>query len=188
MLCTITVVTTANKHRTYVQRDRAAFDDLCASLQRYHQFFKRKSLILSSGQETEIFLPASLTRIEIRSDEDVGRYLLGGQESMIRALDPDQPLPEAQIGPDSFAGRIDFYFHGGDKLNTWVQGPLAATQIERIANFNNVFDQGVITYVPLTGGIGFMNPEVMTRTLIHAGAKHLPVDAWKVELTAPLDD
>jgi hypothetical protein len=183
MLSTITVVTTANKHRTYVQRDQQAFDKLCASLQRYQQFFKRRSLILSSGQETEIFLPASLTRIEIRSEEDVGRYLLGSQEdAMIRAFDPDQTEPETNIAADSFSGRVDFFFHGGDSLSTWVEGPLAGTQIERVANFNNVFDQGVIAYVPLTGGIGFMNPEVMTRVLVHAGAQHLPVDAWRVDL------
>ncbi len=181
MLATITVVTSANKQRVFVQNDREVFEELCASLQRYQQFFKRKTLILASKSETEIFLPASLTRIEIQSSEDVGRFLPDGRDSVITAVEPANPIPDATVGADVFSGRVDFFFHGGDNLTTWVQGPLASTQIERIANFNNVFDQGVVTYIPQVGGIGFMNPDVMTHVLIHVGARHLPADAWRVD-------
>lgn len=181
MLASITVVTTANKHRKYVQNDRQAFEKLCASLERYQQIFRRKSLILASASETEIFLPTSLTRIEIQSSEALGRFLLGAPSADIRVVDPAQPIPAQQTGPDSFSGRVDFFFQGGDMVPTWINGPLSSVPIERVANFNSVFDQGVIVYTPQAGGIGFMNPAVMTRTLIHAGAKILPTDAWRAE-------
>lgn len=181
MLSTITIVTTANRQRTFVQNDRQAFDDLRATLERYQLLFRRKTLILASDRETEIFLPSSLTRIEIQSGEDIWKSMPGGaQDSVITAIAPAQPSPEQQQAAGYFSGRVDFFFQGGDSLATWINGPLASTQVERVANFNNVFDQGVITYVPHTGGIGFMNPEVMTRMLIHAGARTLPADAWRV--------
>jgi len=181
MLATITIVTAANNHRKFIQNDRRAFDELCTSLERYQQIFLRKSLILASASETEIFLPASLTRIEIQSSEDLGRFLLGASGADIRVIDPAQPVADQQAGPDYFSGRVDFFFRGGDMIATWINGPLASIQIERVANFNNVFDQGVITYVPLAGGIGFMNPAMMTHTLIHSGARILPNDAWRAE-------
>lgn len=181
MFATITIVTTANRQRTFVMNDRQAFDDLTVSLQRYQLLFRRKTLILASDRETEIFLPSSLTRIEIQSGEDIFRSLPGtAQDSVITAIDSDQPLPKQQQAADFFSGRVDFFFQGGDNLATWIDGPLASHQVERVANFNNVFDQGVITYIPRAGGIGFMNPEVMTRMLVNAGARVLPADAWRV--------
>lgn len=181
MLATITVVTTANRHRVFVQNDRPAFEELCVGLQRYQQIFQRKTMILASSCETEIFLPSSLTRIEIQTGEDLGQYLPGTPDAVVKAFDPQQPVAGQPAAPGFFSGRVDFFFQGGDSLSTWVDGPLASHPVDRIANFNNMFNQGVVTYVPQAGGIGFMNPSVMTRAVVHAGAHVVPSDAWRAE-------
>lgn len=181
MLATITIVTTANRHRVFAQNDRPAFEDLCAGLQRYQQIFQRKTLILASSGETEVFLPASLTRIEIQTGEDLGQYLPGTPDSVVKAIDPGLPVIGQSAAPGFFSGRVDFFFQGGDSLATWVEGPLASNLVDRIANYNNMFNQGVVTYLPQAGGIGFMNPAMMTRVVVHAGAHLVPNDAWRAE-------
>jgi len=48
-------------------------------------------------------------------------------------------------------------------------------------NLTRLFEQPILLYKLPQGGIGLMNPGVMTRAVIKSGALSLPSGAWRVE-------
>lgn len=181
MPITITIVTIANQRRTFCKREESDMDDIRSSVEKYKKIFFQKTLVIGSSLETEIFSSASITRIEIDGVAGLGQLLSGTGETMIKALDESDSRPMAVAKHDYFSGRVDFFFEGGDTLSTLVESPRPITQAEKVAEFTQLFDQGAVPYTTTRGGLGFMNPNVMTRSLIHAASQQLPITAWKAE-------
>lgn len=177
----ITLHTTDNQYKTFAQNDATAFADIGNSLMRYQQLFSKKSLLIVAHGSTTVFNPALIARIEMVGSDDIKQYLTSQIETVITALSPEQTLPREILERDYFSGQVDFFFIGGKQLCTWIEEPRTGHQIDRIASFNHIFDHGAIPYATSSGGIGFMNPAVITRVQIHASTKHRPTDSWMAE-------
>lgn len=181
MPITITIITIANRRRTFRKLDESDVDDLRSSVEKYNNIFSQKTLVIGSSKETEIFSSASITRIEIDGVADLGQIRPGTGETIIKAIEESDTTPVAITQDNSFVGRVDFFFEGGDKVSTLIEGPLPTTHAEKVAKFTQLFDQGAVPYTTIRGGLGFMNANVMTRSLIHAASQQLPITAWKAE-------
>ena len=60
MATRITVITTANRARRFVQADDASLERILDRLRRSGQFFSDKPLIIGSATQTEVFSAASI--------------------------------------------------------------------------------------------------------------------------------
>jgi len=176
----VTIVTTANRVRRFNQSDETHIQSLLESLRRTAQMFSGHSLIVASANETELFSPKAITRIEIETQRDLNAYLPHHGATRVTALDVTDAPRVPRIEDAYFAGQVDFYFEGGDVLPTWVEGPRPAGPNERLANLTRMFEQPFLLYGLTGGGYGLMNPAVMTRALVHAPADMLPVGAWRL--------
>ncbi len=181
MPITITIITIANRRRTFCRSEESAIDDLRSSVEKYKRIFSQKTLVIGTSTETEIFVSASITRIEIDGVAGLAQMLAGTGETSIKAIDASDSRPMAVATNDYFSGRVDFFFEGGDTLSTLIESPRPTTQADRVAEFTKLFDQGAVPYTTIRGGLGFMNTNVMTRSLIHAASQQLPITAWKAE-------
>ena len=186
MSIAISVITTANRKRDFTQQDENLSLEIFRNLGSCGQLFSSRVLIFGSSNETEIFNPSSITRIEVVTGQDITEYipkLLMAGRLTFTALSADvmDNSPEPTINDNQVAGRVDFFFEGGDMLSVWMEGAAGSDQTERYMMLNKVFEQSVIVYKLPQGGIGLMNPAVMTRAVIKAGAPSLPQGAWRVE-------
>lgn len=181
MPITITIITIANRRRTFCKPEETDIDDLRSSVEKYKKLFSQKTLVIGSSTETEIFASASITRIEIDGVAGLSQMLPGAGETIIQAIESSDSAPIAATNHNKFAGRVDFFFEGGDTLSTLIDSPRPMTQAEKVAEFTQLFDQGAVPYTTIRGGLGFMNSSVMTRTLIHAASQQLPITTWKAE-------
>ena len=86
-----------------------------------------------------------------------------------------------ELAGENFKARIDFYFQGGHVLHTRVEGERKAALAERLMNLTSIFEHPVLAYRLPQGGIGLMNPQAMTRSLVTPGVPDLPRDAWVAE-------
>ena len=104
-------------------------------------------------------------------------------KTTITALPADSldNTPESQVDDEQVAGRFDFFFEGGDTLATWMEGTRPGDASQRLMNLTTLFEQPVILYKLPQGGIGLMNPNVMTRAVFKAGGIELPSGSWHVE-------
>jgi hypothetical protein len=186
MSIAINVVTTANHTRHFTQQDGDRISEILKNLANCTKLFSSRVLIFGSATETEIFSPASITRIEIVTKRDLTEFLprqLTTGKMAITAM-PDDAMDktrQSHINDESVAGRIDFFFEGGDTLPTWIEGIRPGDTTERMMNLTRLFEQPILLYKLPQGGIGLMNPGVMTRTVIKSGALSLPSGAWRVE-------
>ena len=186
MSIAINVVTTANHTRSFTQQDGDRINEIFRNLGNCGKLFSSRVLIFGSATETEIFSPSSITRIEILTTRDLTEFL--PKQSMtgkmtISSLPADtlDKARQSRIDDESVAGRIDFFFQGGDTLPTWIEGIRPSDSSERLINLTRLFEQQIIIYKLPQGGIGLMNPSVMTRAVIKSGALSLPSGAWRVE-------
>jgi hypothetical protein len=186
MSIAISVTTTANRTRSFAQKNDDRINEIFGNLGNCGKLFSSRVLIFGSATETEIFRPSSITRIEIVTTRDLTEFLpkqLTMGKMVIASLPPEalnQNRP-SQIDDDHVAGRIDFFFEGGDTLPTWIEGIRPSDSVERLMNLTRLFEQPIIIYKLPQGGIGLMNPGVMTRAVIMSGALTLPSGAWQVE-------
>jgi len=180
MSITVHIVTTANRRRSFVQHDETAIQHILDSLKRCSQLFTSRTLILASAGETEIFAPSSLTRIEIITTRDLAPYVPHFGDLAMRGLRPDEVTPPAHIDDEFFAGRIEFFFNGGDHVATWAEASRPPAASERLMRLTRLFEQPVLTYSLPEGGVGFMNPAAMTRAVLAAAADPLPSHIWQV--------
>ena len=180
MSINVTIVNTANRMRRFAQSDETRILEVLETLRRSAQLFTARTLILSSDTETEIFSPASITRIEIATQRDISSYLPQHGETWMAAIDISAEQRPTRVEKNYFAGRVDCYFEGGDMLASWIEGPLPAGVNERLMIFTLLFDQPFLMYSLPQGGIGLANPKAMTRVLINAPAEQLPVGAWRL--------
>ncbi|MBK9442524.1 MAG: hypothetical protein IPN53_14975 [Comamonadaceae bacterium] len=181
MSVNVTIITTANRVRKFVQQDLQAIEQLLTTLQRSAQLFANRTLIIGSEHATEIFSPSSITRIEIETDQDLAAFLPSTGDSTLTRLDADTVAPPSETNETHMAGRIDFFFEGGDALAAWYSAPRPTMVNERLMRLTRLFEQPVIIYTLPAGGIGLMNPGCMTRAQIGNGAETLPAGAWRLE-------
>lgn len=174
----ITIVTTANRTRSFHQNDPAQITAILDSIQRCAQWFRQHSLIIVGDDSTEIIQPASITRIEIEAQQDLAVLLPTSLWPVIHAIPADALTQPGKIDADSAASRVDFYFNGGDTLAGWLETPVSGTASERTARNSRLFEEAVITYTTQRGGIGFINPSAMTRARVGAALPYPPASAW----------
>jgi hypothetical protein len=67
----ITVITTANSARRFLQTDEAAIEQTLDSLRRSSQMFAGKPLIVGSEAQTEVFARASIACLEFAAAKDL---------------------------------------------------------------------------------------------------------------------
>ena len=179
----VSVITTANRTSCFTLDNADSIGHLLESLKRSAHMFSGKPLIIGSVAQTEIFASTSIACIELETDGDLDSYLPGGQNLLITALSADQaiaPFVEGLAG-ESLKARIDFYFQGGHVLHTRVEGERKAALAERLMSLTSIFEHPVLVYRLPQGGIGLMNPQAMTRSLVTPGVPDLPRDAWVAE-------
>ncbi|MGA9665695.1 MAG: hypothetical protein WBQ69_04500 [Gallionella sp.] len=186
MSIAINVITTANRARHFTQHDKDRISEIFRDLGNCVKLFSSRVLILGSAAETEIFSPSSITRIEIVTTQDLTEFLprhLTTGNMIITALPHDtlDKNRQSHIDDDHVAGRIDFYFEGGDTLPAWIEGIRPSDTAERLMNLTRLFEQPVLLYKLPQGGIGLVNPGVMTRAVIKSGTLTLPSGSWRVE-------
>ena len=186
MSIAINVITTANHTRCFTQKNDDRINEIFHNLGSCGKLFSSRVLIFGSATETEIFSPSSITRIEIVTTQDLTEFLpkqLTMGKMTITSLPPDalNKTRQSHIDDDHVAGRIDFFFEGGDTLPTWIEGIRPSDSSERLMNLTRLFEQPIILYKLPQGGIGLMNPGVMTRAVIKSGELTLPSGAWQVE-------
>jgi hypothetical protein len=75
MSIAINVITTANLTRCFSQQNDDCIREIFSSLRSCAQLFSSRVLIFSSANETEIFHPSSITRIEIETTRDLTEFL-----------------------------------------------------------------------------------------------------------------
>jgi hypothetical protein len=186
MSIAINVITTANHTRCFTQQEGDRINEIFRNLGNCGKLFSSRVLIFGSATETEIFSPSSITRIEILTTQDLTEFLpkqLTMGKMTITSLPADalDKTRQSHIDDDNVAGRIDFFFEGGDTLPTWIEGIRPSDSNERLMNLTRLFEQPIIIYKLPQGGIGLMNPGVMTRAVIKSGGLTLPGGAWRVE-------
>lgn len=178
MSLAITIYTTANRQRRFFQTEAARCEAILSSLKNATQWFAQPSLIIVSDENTEIFSPRSITRIELETDVDLVPWLPSGWELNIRAI-PDAALTvPGHADAQEIAGRLDCFFNGGDVLAAWLETLQPEHHAQRTARIAHLFDTPVIPYRPINPGIGLINPATMTRVRLGAAADHPPARAW----------
>lgn len=179
----ITVITTANRARRFLQTDEAAIEHTVDSLRRSSQMFSGKPLIIGSAAQTEVFARASIACVEFEAAKDLSAHVASPLNLELTVLKPEQ-LAEPFSGwfeGERFKVRIDFFFEGGHVLHTLAEGVRKAALAERLMNLTSFLERPVMNYRLAHGGIGLMNPAAITRFLISPGIDDLPRDAWLAE-------
>ncbi|HCZ15831.1 MAG TPA: hypothetical protein PL117_06200 [Accumulibacter sp.] len=183
MAINITVITTANRARRFVQADGAAIEPIVDSLNRSSQLFAGKPLIIGSAAHTEVFSTASVACVEFETDGDLSDHMASPMNLVLTALSPQElTVPfEGVIEGEHFKVRIDFFFTGGYVLHTRAEGVRKAVLAERLMNLTSFLERPVMNYRLPQGGIGLMNPHAISRFLVTPGVADLPRDAWLAE-------
>jgi hypothetical protein len=183
MSINIKVVTTANRTQRFTVKDSDGVKRLLDSLRNSAGIFTGKPLIIGGVGKTEIFSSGSIVCIELESDLDLSAHLPMPQEMTITALSEKEANAPFTGGLDGehFQAHISFFFLGGHILNTLAEGERKAALSDRLMNLTRIFERPMICYRLPQGGIGLMNPQSMTRTVITPGAPDLPTDAWVAE-------
>lgn len=180
MSINVTIVTTANRIRQFVQTDETCIQETLQSLERSSQLFTNRALIIGSGEETEIFSPATITRIQFHTTRELAPFVPQLSQTFLSLIPDGATTPAAVLTEHRVASKIDFFFSGGDSVALWLDAPRPTGGNERRAQLTRLFEQAVITYKLPEGGIGFMNPVAMTRARIATGVQDLPLGAWRL--------
>lgn len=181
MSITITIVTTANRTLRFTQSEPQQVSEILASLRRCTQLFSNRSLVVVSDTGTDVFSPASITRIEIETSIDLSPYLPPAWEIATRALPDAATLTPGMVDDHHIAARIDFFFEGGDTLATWFERNRPLGAAERTMQITRLFEQPIIPYHLVNPGIGFMNPAAMTRASLGIAMTDAPTSTWHVK-------
>lgn len=180
----ITVITTANRARRFLQTDEEALELTLVSLKRSSQMFTGKPLIIGSAAQTEVFARAAIACVEFEAAKDLSAYVASPLNLELTVLTPEQ-LAEPFFGSvegERFKVRIDFFFSGGHVLHTRAEGIRKAALAERLMNLTSFLERPVMNYRLAHGGVGLMNPANITRFVITPGIDDLPRDAWLAEI------
>ena len=180
MSYSISVITTANRTRCFKQDSTENINHLLDGLKRSANIFSGKPLIIGSASQTDIFSAAAIACIELEAPFDFSSYLPAAHDLRITALTTEEAIApfEGGVNGENFTARIDFYFLGGHVLNALIEGERKTVLADRLMNLTGIFERPVITYKLPQGGIGLMNPQAITRSVISPGVPDLPSDAW----------
>ena len=183
MAINISIITTANRARSFKQESPESINQLLEGLKRSANIFSGKPLIIGSGTQTTIFAAASIACIELETDLDIDSYLPGKHDATITALNTEEAIAPFQGGIDgnNFSARIDFHFLGGHVINAVIKGERKTALADRLMNLTGLFERPIIFYKLPQGGVGMMNPHAMTRSVVSPGIPDLPTDAWIAE-------
>jgi hypothetical protein len=184
MSIAVNIVTTANITRRFTQTDDACTKEILENLRRSGQLFSNRNLIIGSANETGIFAPSSITRIEIETQLDLSAYLPQYGEIRMTLIASDATTPPAEVSETLFSARVDVFFQGGDAIATWMSGPRPSGANERLSNLTHLLDQPVIMYKLPAGGVGFINPAAITSVHAAAGIEKLPLGSWRLNEVA----
>jgi hypothetical protein len=179
MSIVITIVTTANRQRRFVQTDPALIEHILDSLKRAAQWFKQPTLVIVSSDSTEVFNPSSIARIEIATEQDLAPYLPSGWKAdSMQAIAADAETLPGRVDDEVLAMRVEFFFEGGDTLPVWFENMEPGGITERKARTAHLFEQPVIPYRPQAGGIGLINPATLTRARFGVSVLYPPNTSW----------
>jgi hypothetical protein len=183
MAISITVITTANRARRFLQTEVARIEPILDSFRRSGQLFSGKPLIIGAERQTEVFAAASIACVEIETDHDLSEHFPSHPDLVLMAMTPAQrALPfTGGLEGEHFKARIDFFFTGGHVLYTSAEGVRRAALADRLMNLTGLLERQTIIYHLPQGGVGLMNPHAMTRFVISPGVPDLPRDAWVAE-------
>jgi hypothetical protein len=181
MSIAVSIITIANRVRRFTQHDEAAIEAVFETLRRPSQLFSNRTLIIGSDRETEIFSPASITRIEIETAQDLSAYLPPPADARFTLIPVGVKPPPAELSDSHSASAAQVFFRGGDMVTLWLDAPRPKVVNERLMRLSRLFELPVIVYALPAGGVGFINPAVMTRTLLTSGLEQLPVGSWKLD-------
>lgn len=178
MSLSLTVTTTANRTRRFFQTDPVRVEEILAGLRRAAQLFTARTLVIVGEDNTEVFSPRAITRIEIETALDLKPYLPPAWELKLRALSPLEITADGTIDAATIQSRVDCFFDGGDTLAAWLDSARPDSPIDRGLRLNALFEQAVIPYLPSTAGIGLINPATLTRIQLGAALSDPPAGAW----------
>jgi hypothetical protein len=183
MTVKIKVVTAANRTSSFLEHDPDKGGRILEDIKRGSHLFSGAPLIISSSTHTEIFAAAAIVCIEFETSQNLDAYLPANQNFVLTAMTPAEAAApfQGEMEGDRFSARIDFFFTGGHTIATRVEGQRKPSLAERLMNITSIFERPVVTYSLPQGGIGLMNPAVMTRSIITPAAPDLPSNAWIVE-------
>jgi hypothetical protein len=183
MSLAIKIVTTANRTRFFNLSNEQQAANSIESLTGLTNVFATNSLVFSSNLQAEVFSPRRIALIELAGDAvPVARASQGNFE--ITALDINAAAaPEYNLFDESYGRfRVDFFFVGGFELNTQVVVDNSeAAFADRTRRISQLFETPVICYHTSNGGLGLINPSVMTRAVITPGGEVMPADAIIVD-------
>ena len=125
MLATIVIVTTANRQRVFGVENIEDLKAVGEKLERFQQLFRRNTLIIGSGNQTEIFSPSSITRLELHYTDGHGVIPEIRGADVIVAIDPaaSSQVEEAKDGEftwQPFFSSIWKGLHAGPKARCWL--------------------------------------------------------------------
>lgn len=181
MSITVTIVTTANRTRKFVQTDDAAIQEILATLRAWGQLFAQRTLIVASDQEVEVFSPASIARIEIETQRDLAGVLPQLEHAQLTRITAQAEMPPPALTETYISTRADIFFEGGDTVALWLAGPRPTENSDRLMRLNRLFEQTALLYKLPAGGVGFINPAVMTRAVFASANDLLPKGAWRLQ-------
>ena len=104
------IVTTSNIARRFTQTDDASIKEILENLRRSGQLFSNRNLIIGSANETGIFAPSSIARIEIETQLDLGAYLPQYGEIRMTLIAKDATTPAAEVSETHFSARVEVFF------------------------------------------------------------------------------
>lgn len=179
MSLTITVVTTANRQRRFSQTDSKAIYAILGSLLHATEIFRKPMLVIVGDESTEIYNPATITRIEFNTPIDLTGHLPAGwlNDPCLQTLPAESLDPEEQESAKQF----DFFFVGGDQLRTKLNTADNNDAAKNSGKIAVLFEQAVIPYRLDGAGIGLINPANLTRTRASAPLLHPPAGAWHAQ-------
>ena len=90
MAISITVITTANRARRFLQTEVARIEPILDSFRRSGQIFSGKPLIIGSERQTEVFAAASIACVEIETDRDLSEHFPSHPDLVLMAMTPAQ--------------------------------------------------------------------------------------------------
>jgi hypothetical protein len=179
MTTIIKVVTTANRTRFFHHsgQNNSGISRLLAP----QAAFAGPALVFASSLQTEIYSPKQIAYVEIEGSA-VSGAVAPEFDTYITGMPAGDVTAEYDLyeGPERF--QVVFYFAGGAELHAKVEiDNTNVSDADRLRRISQLFELPVVRFVTAGGGIGLINPAVMTRVMITPTGDILPSDAITVD-------
>jgi hypothetical protein len=179
MTISIKVVSTANRTRFfhYSGKKNGGINRLIGP----QAVFSGPALVFASSLQTEIYSPKQIAYIEIEGSVASGA-VAKEFDTYITGMPAGDVTSEYDLyeGPERF--QVVFYFAGGAELHAKVKiDNTNVSDADRLRRISQLFELPVVRFVTASGGMGLINPAVMTRVMITPTGDILPSDAITVD-------